>query len=86
MTALGIKISLPATSAAKRSRVGGSETATAAPTAATATATSPAAVAAAATAAVANHLGETGVNLLLGLSEDSDQVTSLLRICREKRY
>ena len=72
---------LPATVAAQRSRVGcgvAAATATAAPTAA-ASATAPTATTAA--TAVADHLGETGVNLLLGLSENSDQVTSLLRIC-----
>jgi hypothetical protein len=35
-------------------------------------------------AAIADHLRETGVNLLLSLREDSDKVTSLLSICAEK--
>lgn len=78
-------LDLPATVAAQRRSVGLSEaaatTATATPTA-TASATTPAATAAA--AAVADHLSETGVDLLLGLSENSDQITSLLRICRNE--
>lgn len=81
MTALSIMISLPAAVVSKGSGIGSSLTATA--TAATATTTTPAAVTAVATAAataVADHLGETGINLLLGLSKDSNQVTSLLRV------
>lgn len=46
---------------------------------AAATTTTPAATAAAA-AAKASHLRKTGVNLLLGFSENSDQVTSLLSV------
>ena len=49
---------------------------------AAATATAPATTAATTTSAttVANHLSETGVDLLLGLPEDVDEVTSLLGI------
>ena len=82
MTALGIMIGLPAAGVSKGSSIGSSVAATAT-AATTTTATTPAAVTAvatAATAAVADHLGETGINLLLGLSKDSNQVTSLLRV------
>jgi hypothetical protein len=51
--------------------------------AATTTATAPATTTTTATAAattVANHLGETGVDLLLGLPKDVNQVTGLLGI------
>jgi hypothetical protein len=77
---------LPATVAAERRCVGGSEvTTTAAATATTAT-TTPTAIATtvAAASAVADHLSETGINLLLSLREDSDQITSLLRIYRNQ--
>lgn len=77
---------LPAAVVAQGSGVGCSEavasTATATPTT-TATTATPAATTTAATA-VADHLGKTGVNLLLSLTEDSDEVTSLLSICRER--
>ena len=75
-------IVLPTTVGSKRCSIGGSESTTTA-TAATATTTAtPTAVAAIATAATAEagHLSETGINLLLSLSEDSDQVTSLLLV------
>jgi hypothetical protein len=70
---------LPATVATKGSCVGSSGVTT---TTAAATTTTPTAIATtvAAAAAVADHLGETGINLLLGLREDSNQVTSLLRV------
>jgi hypothetical protein len=76
---------LPTTVAAETTGVGAgvatAATATTTPTTtATTTATAPAATTTAATA-VADHLGETGVDLLLGLGEDSDEVTSLLGIC-----
>lgn len=50
--------------------------------AATTAATTPAASTTTATAAatVADHLGETRVNLLLGLTENVDEVTSLLGV------
>lgn len=89
MTELGIMIALPTTVTSNRRSVGGSETITTATTtttttAATTTATTPtavtAAIATAAAATVANHLSETGFNLLLSLSKDFDQVTSLLRV------
>lgn len=69
---------LPTAVVAKRRGVGRGEVASTATTAAT-----PAAVTTVVTtaSAVADHLGETGINLLLGLSKDGDQVTSLLRIC-----
>lgn len=79
----GASFFLPTTSTAEGSSIGGSEAATTTATATPATAattTTPATAATAATA-VANHLGKTGVNLLLGLGEDGDQVTSLLRVC-----
>lgn len=74
---------LPATVAAEGSGVGSSET-TAATAAATPTTTATPATPSATTAAtaVADHLGKTRVNLLLGLSENGDEVTSLLSICR----
>jgi hypothetical protein len=75
---------LPATVAAETTSVGAgvaAATATTTPTTtATTTATAPAATTTAATA-VADHLGETGVDLLLRLGEDGDEVTSLLGIC-----
>ena len=52
-------------------------------TAATATATAPATsatTATAATTAIADHLSETGIDLLLGLTENVDEVTSLLGV------
>lgn len=45
-----------------------------------ATATVTAIAAAATTAAIANHLSETGINVLLGLLENTNEVASLLRI------
>ena len=84
VTELGSMIALPTTVGSKRCGIGRSEsTTTTATTAATATTTAtPTAVAAIATAATAEagHLSETGINLLLSLSEDSDQVTSLLLV------
>lgn len=77
-------IALPTTVASERRSVRGSETTTTATTTTAATAATPAAVATAmamaAATAVASHLSETGINLLLSLSEDVNQVTSLLRI------
>jgi hypothetical protein len=81
MTAGGID-GLPATVVTERRCVGGSEVTTATTTAATTTPTAITTTVAAATA-VADHLSETGVDLLLGLREDSDQVTSLLSICKK---
>jgi hypothetical protein len=54
-------------------------TTTTATTSATATATTPATAAAAAT--VATHLVEARVDLLLGLGENLNEITSLLRVC-----
>lgn len=80
-------VRLPATVAAEPAGVGASgataTTATTPTTTATATATTPAATTTTA-AAVADHLGETGVNLLLGLGQDGDEVTSLLGICERR--
>jgi hypothetical protein len=79
---------LPTTVTTDGSSVGGSETTTAAATtpatAATTTATATPATTTA-TAAVANHLGKTGINLLLSFSEDGNQITSLLRVWRKIR-
>lgn len=78
-------IALP-TTVAKRRSVGSSETTTttATTTAATTTAATPTAAVttaiATAAATVANHLSETGINLLFSLSKDFDQVASLLRV------
>lgn len=83
-------VRLPTTGTAEGSSIGGSEAAATTATAATATpattATTTPAATAAATTAVANHLGETGVNLLLGLRENGDQVASLLRVCEEEEW
>ena len=76
-------IALPTTVRSKRCGIGGSESTTTTATAATATTTAtPTAVTAIATAATAEagHLSKTGINLLLSLREDSDQVTSLLLV------
>lgn len=54
-------------------------TTTSATTTSTATTASPAAAAATATT-VAGHLVETGINLLLGLLENLDEITSLLGV------
>lgn len=54
---------------------------------ATTTATAPATTTATATTAaatVADHLGETGVDLLLGLTKNIDEVTSLLGVWSER--
>jgi hypothetical protein len=77
---------LPTSVAADGSSVGGSETtATAVATTSTTTTASTATPAATtAAAAVANHLGKTGINLLLSFSEDSNQITSLLRVWRNE--
>lgn len=76
---------LPATVATKGSSVGSSvaaaATAATPTTTATATTTTPAATTA---TAVADHLGKTGINLLLGLGQDSNQVTGLLGVCGER--
>lgn len=50
------------------------------PTSTTATSASPAAVAATTTTAEAGHLGEAGINLLLGLLQDVDEFTGLLLV------
>ena len=65
----------------KRGAVAAAPATTSAATATTATApaTSTTAATAAATT-VANHLSETGVDLLLGLTENVDEVTSLLGV------
>jgi hypothetical protein len=78
---------LPTTFTTDGSSVGGSEATTAATTPATAATTTATAAPATttATAAVANHLGKTGINLLLSFSEDSNQITSLLRVWRKIR-
>lgn len=77
---------LPTTVVSKRRGIGSGKATTTAPTTATTTTATPAtaAVTAAAATAVANHLSKTGINLLLGLSEDIDQVTSLLRVWKKK--
>lgn len=46
-----------------------------------ATSTSVTAIATATTAAVAGHLSQARVNLLLGLLEDIDEITRLLLVC-----
>ena len=75
---------LPTTVVSKRRSIGsGKATTTTAPTTATTTA-APATAAVTATATVANHLSKTGINLLLGLSENINQVTSLLRVWEKK--
>lgn len=68
------------TAVAKRSSVSAGPATTSATAAATATA--PATTTATTTSAttVANHLSETGVDLLLSLPEDVDEVTSLLGV------
>jgi hypothetical protein len=81
--------SLPA-AVTKRGAVAAAPATTSA--AATATATAPATSATTATAAattVANHLGETGVDLLLGLTKNVDEVTSLLGVlysCQQSTF
>lgn len=81
---------LPAAGTAQGSSVRGSVAATATTTTTTAaaatatpstTTTTPAATAT--TTAVADHLGKAGINLLLGFSENGDQVTGLLGVCSE---
>lgn len=76
-------MSLPAAVATERglirSRPSASTTSTATPTAAA----TPAA-ASTATATVAGHLGQTRIDLLLGLCEHVDEVTSLLVVWSEK--
>lgn len=78
---------LPASVVSKRSRVGSSVTTTAAAAAATVpatttTATSPTSATTAATA-VANHLLQTRIDLLLGLAKDGDEITSLLGVWKK---
>lgn len=59
------------------------DSASAEPTSATATTTTPSAVAATAAAAtVSSHLSKTRINLLLGLLENIDEITSLLLVWR----
>jgi hypothetical protein len=70
---------LPARVTTKGSVVGAGEAATTAATATTSTTTAPATVATAATT-VADHLSETGVDVLLSLSQDIDKVASLLGV------
>lgn len=73
---------LPARVTTKGSVVGAGEAATATATtatAATSATTAPATVATAATT-VADHLSETGVDVLLSLGQDVDEVTSLLGV------
>lgn len=72
---------LPARVTTKGSAVGAGEAATTAATATTSTTTAPATVATAATT-VADHLSETGVDVLLSLSQDVDKVASLLGVWR----
>jgi hypothetical protein len=67
----------------KRGAVSAAPATTSATAATTTTATAPATTATTATAAattVANHLGETGVDLLLSLTKDVNQVASLLGV------
>jgi hypothetical protein len=73
---------LPAAAATKRRVVasGPVSTTTAATSSATAAVTSATTSAA---AAIADHLGETRVNLLLGLCENIHEITSLFGICRQ---
>lgn len=82
MSELSSEVRLPATVATKRSSIGSSEVVAAATATTTATPAAIATVAMTTAATVADHLGETGVNLLLGLSENGDQVTSLLGVCK----
>lgn len=59
------------------------DSASAEPTSATATATTPSAVAATAAAAtVSSHFSKTRIDLLLGLLENIDEITSLLLVWR----
>jgi hypothetical protein len=52
------------------------------PTSTTASSTTPAAVATTtATSSEAGHLGEAGIDVLLGLLQDVDKLTSLLLVC-----
>ena len=70
---------LPATVAAQRGRVAAGPASTSTSTAATATAATTVTTASSA-ATVADHLGETRIDLLLSLPEHVDEVTSLLGI------
>lgn len=80
---------LPTAVATDGSGVGSSETTTTTTSATTpATTTTTAATAApattaAATTSVADHLSETGIDLLLSLGENSNQVASLLGVCKK---
>lgn len=80
---------LPAAATTETTGVGASVVVTAAaattattttPTTTATTTATPAATTTAATA-VADHLSETGVDLLLSLGEDGDKITGLLSIC-----
>ena len=78
---------LPASVVSKRGRVGSSVTTTTAAAAATVpatttTATSPTSATTAATA-IASHLVQTRINLLLGLAKDGDEITSLLGVWKK---
>lgn len=72
---------LPARVTTEGSAVGAGEAATTAATATTSTTTAPATVATAATT-VADHLSETGVDVLLSLGQDVNKVASLLGVWR----
>lgn len=78
---------LPTAVATDGSAVGSSETTTTTTSTTPATTTTTAAAAApattTATTSVADHLSETGIDLLLSLSENSDQVASLLGVCKK---
>ena len=77
---------LPARVTTKGSVVGAGEATTTTATTATTTAsatTAPATMATAATT-VADHLSETGVDVLLSLGQDVNKVASLLGVCRKK--
>lgn len=53
------------------------------PTSSAASSTTESAIAtAAATTAKSGHLSQTGINLLLGLLQDVDEITGLLLVCR----
>lgn len=76
-------INLPAGVTTKGSVVGAGETTTTATaTAATSTAAAPATVTAATT--VAHHLGKARVDVLLGFSQDIDQIASLLGVWKSR--
>jgi hypothetical protein len=68
------------TVAAERSSVGRSEATTATTATTSTTTTSAVTTAATATTAVASHLGKTRIDWLLGLGEDSNEITSLFGV------